>query len=69
VQVRAYWFRGKEEGQWVSTDYYGPTLPKWVSSFNKKQPAKKYLTTWETLYPIESYTESGKDFNNYEKGP
>lgn len=65
---RAYWFRGKNEGQWVSTSYYGPQLPTWVKAYNKQQPAKKYLKIWETLYPIEKYIESGADLNNYEKG-
>jgi len=65
---RAYWFRGKKEGQWVSTNYYGPQLPDWVIQYNKKQPAKQYLKKWKTLYPIKNYTESGADLNNYEKG-
>lgn len=65
---RAYWFRGKEEGQWVSTTYYGPSLPNWVIDFNKKKPAEKYLKTWNTLKPIKTYTESGADLNTYERG-
>lgn len=65
---RAYWFRGKSEGKWVSSDYYGPKLPDWVIDFNKKEPAKTYLKEWNTLYPIATYTNSGPDLNNYEKG-
>jgi len=65
---RAYWFRGKSEGKWISTDYYGPKLPDWVINFNKKKPAEKYLKDWNTLYPIATYTNSGNDLNNYEKG-
>ena len=65
---RAYWFRGKKEGKWVSSDYYGPQLPNWVINFNKKEPAQKYLKEWNTLYPISTYNNSGADLNNYEKG-
>lgn len=62
----AYWFRGKNEGNWVTSTYYRKDLPKWVNDFNSSDTAEKYLKVWNTLYPIESYTESGPDFNNYE---
>ncbi|WP_010520229.1 alkaline phosphatase PafA [Aquimarina agarivorans] len=65
---RAYWFRGKEEGQWVSSTYYGPKLPKWVVNYNKSDQVKKYLTTWETLYPLGTYIASGPDDTNFENG-
>ncbi len=65
---RAYWFRGKEEGQWVSSNYYGPQLPKWVTKYNSKKPADPYLKIWTTLLPIEQYTESGADNTPYEQG-
>lgn len=64
----AFWFRGKDEGVWVSSDYYADKLPNWVTKFNTKKSVDKYLKTWETLYPIETYTASGPDLNNYEKG-
>jgi len=42
-------------------------LPKWVSQFNKLEKSSKYLdTVWNTLYPIERYTESYGDNNKYE---
>ena len=42
-------------------------LPDWVNDFNKKGLAKKYLTgKWNTLLPIEQYTESGPDDSPYE---
>ena len=65
---RAYWFRGKNEGQWVSSDYYGTELPKWVIDFNKKKSVDNYFKTWETLQPIGTYIESGADLNKYEIG-
>ncbi len=64
----AYWFVGKGEGNWVSSDYYMSELPKWVQDFNTSEAVEKYLNTWNTLYDINTYTESGPDLNNFEKG-
>ena len=41
-------------------------LPDWVSEFNNSNKIESYLKEWDTFYPIEKYTESGKDLNNYE---
>ena len=60
----AYWFSGKKEGKWVTSTYYTNTLPKWVVNFNTTTPT--YLKTWNTILPIEKYTESGADLNTYE---
>ncbi len=65
---RAYWFRGKDEGKWVSTNFYGPMLPTWVREINNQHPGKKYLQAWNPLYPLNTYKASGADSNNYEKG-
>ena len=64
----AYWFVGKDEGSWVTSDYYMADLPKWVKDFNNLKTVEKYLTTWKTLYDIKTYTESGPDLNNFETG-
>lgn len=57
----AFWF-DKKNGKFISSTKYMDELPKWVQSFNKKGLADKYLaSTWETLYPIETYTASGPD--------
>ena len=64
----AYWFRGKDEGAWVSTDYYQKNLPQWVVEYNTKKIPESYLKEWNTLYPIDTYLESGTDTNNYENG-
>ena len=63
----AYWFRGKNEGVWVTSSYYMNKLPKWVDKFNKSNAAKKYKKTWNTLYDISSYSESGSDNNEFEE--
>jgi hypothetical protein len=42
-------------------------LPKWVNTFNKQKLPEKYLKQdWNTLYPIETYTNSIADDNIYE---
>lgn len=64
----AYWFHGKDEGHFITSDFYMKDLPKWVKDFNHSKIAKSYLKEWNTLYPIETYIESGADVNNYEHG-
>ena len=64
----AYWFRGKEEGQWITSTYYRNDLPKWVQDFNKSGKATSYLKEWKTLYPMDSYVASGPDENTFEQG-
>jgi len=64
----AYWFRGKDEGKWITTTYYRKELPKWVQKFNESGKAKSYLKEWNTLYDIKTYTESGTDKNSFEAG-
>jgi predicted AlkP superfamily pyrophosphatase or phosphodiesterase len=45
----AYWYDG-ESGQFVSSSYYMPELPAWVSRFNSTQPAKAYCgKAWQAL--------------------
>ncbi len=65
----AYWFRGSEDGIFITSDFYMKDLPDWVATFNNNTPARKYLNTWETLYPMETYTASGNDLNDYERAP
>ncbi len=63
----AYWFHGKDEGKWITSSFYMEELPQWVSEFNTSGIVTSYLNeTWNTLYPIETYTESGPDLSSYE---
>ena len=64
----AYWFQGENEGHWISSTYYMDKLPKWVTDFNASGVAKSYLTVWNTLYDIKTYSESGDDLNAFEGG-
>ena len=65
----AYWHDWqKSPGYFVSSSYYMDKVPDWVSRFNKQEKSSAYLdTTWNTLLPIESYTESSPDNNSFER--
>ncbi|AUC82151.1 alkaline phosphatase PafA [Lacinutrix sp. Bg11-31] len=64
----AYWFRGRDEGSFITSSYYMNSLPKWVSEFNASNTAESYLREWNTFYNIDTYTESGSDLNAFEGG-
>ncbi len=62
----AYWFDAVS-GNFVSSSYYMDSLPSWLIQFNNQEIPKKYLqNTWNTLLPIDQYTESFPDANPYE---
>ncbi len=62
----AYWFDAKS-GNWITSTYYMNDLPQWVKDFNaQKMPDKLMAQKWETLLPIEQYTESEADNQEYE---
>ena len=62
----AYWFDGGN-GAFISSTYYMEKLPQWVNDFNAEQKVSKYLSQdWNTLHPIETYTESAADDNDFE---
>lgn len=64
----AYWFNGKEEGNFITSTFYMNSLPNWVEAFNTSNTAENYLKVWNTLYDINTYTESGSDLNTFEGG-
>ncbi len=62
----AYWF-DYETGDIITSTYYYDELPEWVEEFNDRNLVDEYLSEpWETLLPIEEYTESIEDDNPYE---
>ncbi|MET4140089.1 alkaline phosphatase PafA [Pedobacter sp. UYP1] len=62
----AYWYDG-QTGDWITSTYYMSQLPAWVQDYNKLKMANKYYEqNWNTLYPIESYTQSTADNKDYE---
>lgn len=56
-------------GNWVTSSYYNPVLPAWLSQFNAKGLATIYSNrTWNTFQPINKYNESAPDNAKYEIG-
>jgi len=63
----AFWL-DSETGDFVSSSYYGPRLPKWAQKFNKKDLCEDYLSQkWELLLPAKAYDESLNDNSAYEE--
>lgn len=63
----AYWY-DSQTGDWITSTYYMKTLPKWVQDYNKLKTADQFFAqNWNTLYPIESYTQSTADDKIYER--
>lgn len=62
----AYWF-DNANGSFITSTYYMKDLPEWVKKFNSKKLPDQYLQqNWNTLYPINTYTESTADDKSYE---
>ena len=63
----AYWY-DSNSGKFISSTYYMNNLPDWAIKFNSQNLADKYLSQeWQTLLPIEQYSESGPDDSPYER--
>ena len=64
----AYWHDWETSpGYFVSSSFYMKNVPNWVNKFNKEGKSDAYLNeTWNTLYPIETYTESASDDSAFE---
>ncbi len=64
----AYFYDGTS-GRFITSTYYMTKLPAWVVAFNAQNLPEKYLSqVWNTLLPIDQYTESGPDDTPYEAG-
>ena len=65
----AYWFDYEHNGtgNWITSSFYMKDLPQWVKDFNNSGIAQSYFKVWNTLYDIETYTESGSDLNTFER--
>ena len=63
----AYWYNGLN-GKFVTSTYYKEKLPLWLQEFNnKKIPDSLLGLTWDTLLPIQEYTNSEPDNAPFEK--
>ncbi len=65
----AYWY-DVNSGNWITSTYYMIDLPKWATDFNTQKIVDKYYQGgWNTLYPINTYTQSTADEKDYENKP
>ena len=65
--ANAAYFYDPSAGNWITSSYYMNELPAWVKQFNDYKLPEKYLKdNWNTLQPIEKYTESTDDDEDYE---
>lgn len=63
----AFWFSGKNEGNFISSTFFMDALPQWANDFNTSRVIDNYMTVWDTYFPIETYVESGPDNTKYER--
>lgn len=57
----AFWF-DDSSANFITSTYYMNDLPGWVKKFNDANKPKKLLANgWNTLYPINTYTQSTAD--------
>lgn len=62
----SFWY-DNENGNMISSSFYGSVLPAWVTDFNNKKIVESHRnSTWDTYYDITSYHESMEDNNPYE---
>lgn len=62
----AYWY-DPSTGNWITSTFYMNQLPAYVQTYNEKKLADQYLNqVWNTLLPIDQYTESTVDDTNFE---
>jgi hypothetical protein len=62
----SYWY-DYSNGHFITSTFYKEQLPAWVATFNEKTYIDKCMSgEWNTLYPIDTYSESGPDDSPYE---
>ncbi|MBM3412017.1 MAG: alkaline phosphatase family protein [Bacteroidetes bacterium] len=65
----AYWY-DNSVGKWITSTYYMPTLPDWVTTFNdQKLPDQYYEKGWSLLFDSTTYVQSTSDRKVYEAKP
>lgn len=62
----AFWF-DDASARFITSTYYMQDLPEWVKKFNaQEEPAKLVSKGWNTLYPVNTYTQSTTDKVSWE---
>jgi len=63
----AFWFYGKELGHFVSSTYYGDSLPDWLIELNASGQAEALMEQgWDRLHDESVYAQCLPDNNPYE---
>jgi predicted AlkP superfamily pyrophosphatase or phosphodiesterase len=63
----SFWY-DDPSGTFITSTHYMNELPDWVNQFNAQRwPDKFFAKDWNTLYPIETYTNSTSDSKPYER--
>lgn len=64
----ALWW-SEQTGHFMSSRYYFPRLPDWLTQYNKTEPANRYFKTiWDRLLPEAAYAVCSADDVAWEKG-
>lgn len=64
---KAWWY-SKKTGEFISSKFYYDELPAWVSAWNDKRHADRFLgSRWELLHDRNSYVYGQQDDRWYEK--
>ena len=63
----AYWFYGKNKGEWITSSYYMNDLPSWVREFNEPENISSFINRWELLHDLKRYDLRREDDNDFEK--
>jgi predicted AlkP superfamily pyrophosphatase or phosphodiesterase len=62
----AFWL-DDASGNFITSTYYMKELPAWVNDFNSSKPIEKLLARgWNTLLPLDQYTQSSGDNESWE---
>jgi predicted AlkP superfamily pyrophosphatase or phosphodiesterase len=62
----SYWY-DYATGDFITSTFFKRELPQWVRLLNDEKQVDQYLQkTWETMYPIDQYKQSGPDDSPYE---
>lgn len=63
---KAFWF-SKKNGEFVSSRFYYPDYPSWVSQWNQANPASRYANTdWQLSKPASAYLFGQRDKQSWE---
>ena len=63
---KAFWFE-EASGRFVTSSYYYPTTPEWLSTFSAKRPLDRFPAQWDLLLGRDTYRQRENDARPFEK--